>query len=597
MKSRNLLLIDNEPNNVRILTSNFEEAHYKVDNASSDEEAYKKILHNHYDVILSELFAADIDGYRLLERIQRDPSFSNVPVIFITQKSDVWNRIKSFKLGAKDYIVKPMHVKEILARVNMVLDRLERRNKEEVIANCKFVGRLEDISLPDLIEAFGVERKTGILRLYNINGLSGHIYFENGNVINAFTADLHAEEAVFKMMSWQKGRFLMFFCDVNVADDIGMSNMGLLLQGAKRMEQREELLKELPSLNAVLVTTTNFREILEKKELAPDLQYFVRLFDGERSLGRIVDESSYDEITSLKRILKLYKLGFLHVLRDFDHPGKESDSEDRELEPVTEEMLIEEEKEVEPSEYEEEIDEFFPAISEKDIEDEIYSAASEERIILTEEKAEPEPVLEEKGISEEKPEKVVKPAAEQKSATSSSFGKARGTILVLGSTDWHRKNFVDIFTKGTALETRPTQAGLSDIYWGTADFKGGHLLNFVGLTFDKEFTPLMDYFLQKTLGCLLILDASFTDFAYYTYLLSVLRSKLNVPILIVVVTGNGKAHVDRKSVFEKNLLIKERESLFIFNEIDTSNSHKVLLSLFDSYRARMKNSENMLSHA
>jgi len=597
MKSRNLLLIDNEPNNVRILTSNFEEAHYKVDCTSSDEEAYKKISHNNYDVILSELFAANIDGYRLLERIQREPAFSNVPVIFITQKSDVWNRIKSFKLGAKDYIVKPMHVKEILARVNMVLDRLERRNNEEVIANRKFVGRLEDISLPDLIEAFGIERKTGILRLYNINGLSGHIYFENGNVINAFTADLRAEEAVFKMMSWLKGRFSMFFCDVDVADDIGMSNMGLLLQGAKRMEQREELLKELPSLNAVLVTTTNFREILDKKELASDLEYFVRLFDGERSLGRIIDESSYDEITSLKRILKLYRLGFLHVLRDFDHPGKESDAADRELEPVTEEMLIEEEKEIEPPESEEEIDEFFPAISEKEIEDEIQGAVSEEKTILAEETAEPEPVPEEKVISEEEPANIVKPAPEQKTETSASFGKARGTILVLGANDWHRKNLVDIFTKGTALETRLTQPGLSDIYWGTADFKGGHLLNFVGLTLDKEFTPLIDYFSQKTLGCLLILDAAFTDFAYYSYLLSVLRSKLNVPILIVVITGNGKADVDHRSLFEKNLLLKEKESLFIFNEIDISNSHKILLSLFDRYRARMKNSGNMLSHA
>lgn len=87
------------------------------------------------------------------------------------------------------------------------------------------------------------------------------------------------------------------------------------------MEQREELLRKLPALETVLVTTQNFKKIIAKKELASDLEYFVRLFDGARSLGRIIDESKYDEITTLNRILKLYELGFLHSLRDYEQQG------------------------------------------------------------------------------------------------------------------------------------------------------------------------------------------------------------------------------------------------------------------------------------
>ena len=318
MKNPKILLIDNEPNNVRILKTNFEKAHYNIDQALDDDEAFTKIVSNSYDLVLSELSGSGIDGYHLLEKIQREPSRSHVPFVFITQKSDVWNRVKSFKLGAKDYIVKPMHVQEIIARINMILSRLARRTREESIATKKCVGRIEDVSVSDLIEAFGIERKTGILRIYNIYGFSGQLFFIEGAVVNAFTTSLQAEEAVFKMMSWQKGRFSMFFCDdINVVDEIGLSNLGLLLQGAKRMEQREQLLSELPSLDAVLVTTSNFKQILDKKPLAHDLDYFIRLFDGERTLGRIIDESSYDEITTLKRILKLYRLKFLHVLRDF----------------------------------------------------------------------------------------------------------------------------------------------------------------------------------------------------------------------------------------------------------------------------------------
>ncbi len=345
MKKHKILLVDSDPKNLRILQNNFIEAHYEVDQAVTDSEAYKKIQECPYDLVISEVASQGIDGYRLLEQIQRDFVDAHVPIVFLTQKSDVYNRVKSFRLGAKDYIVKPIHVKEILARVEMLLSRLERRQEEATIAKKKFVGRLEDLSLAELIEAFGVERKTGTLSLFNENGLAGQVLFKDGSVVHAATAFLKAEDAVYKMMSWRKGRFTMLFSDVDVVDEIGMSNMGLLLQGAKMMEEREELLQQLPSLDAVLITTANFKKIIAKKDLATDLEQFIALFDGERSLGRIVDESPYDEITALKRILKLYRLGFLNVLKDFSaEPSDASLLAEEPFEPISAEMLKREEE-------------------------------------------------------------------------------------------------------------------------------------------------------------------------------------------------------------------------------------------------------------
>ncbi len=337
---RKILLVDSDPKNLRILQNNFIEVHYEVDQAITDPEAYKKIQEKSYDLVISEVAGPGIDGYRLLEQMQREFVDAHVPIVFLTQKSDVYNRVKSFRLGAKDYIVKPIHVKEILARVEMLLSRLERRKEEATIAKKKFVGRLEDLSLAELIEAFGVERKTGTLSLFNENGLAGQVLFKNGSVYHAATAFLKAEDAIYKMMSWHKGRFTMLFSDIEAVDDIGMSNMGLLLQGAKMMEEREELLQQLPSLDAVLITTANFKKIITKKDLATDLEQFITLFDGERTLGRIIDESPYDEITALKRILKLYRLGFLNVLKDFSgEPTDASLLAEEPFDPVTAEML------------------------------------------------------------------------------------------------------------------------------------------------------------------------------------------------------------------------------------------------------------------
>ena len=80
------------------------------------------MAHRTFNVILCDS-SPGIDGDLLLKEVQRDSRMQNTSVIFLSVKTDVWNRVKSLKLGAKDYIVKPVHVNEIIARVSMILNR------------------------------------------------------------------------------------------------------------------------------------------------------------------------------------------------------------------------------------------------------------------------------------------------------------------------------------------------------------------------------------------------------------------------------------------------------------------------------------------
>ena len=316
--NKNILVLDSDPKNQKIFDAFFSQAHYKVHHATTNQDALNLIGKVDIRLVLSELTAPGIDGYQLLDTIQRRSTEKNIAVVFLTQKSDVWHRVKSFKLGAKDYIVKPKHIKEIVQRVDMVLRRLEKHSTDHLVSRRKMIGRLHDFSVTELVEMFGVEQKTGILSVFKESGTSGQIFFDHGIVVNATCKTLDGERAFLKMLPWASGRFSMLFTEVQVTDQIGISNIGLLLQGAQRMENREELLKQLPSLSAVMVTSENFRKIIETQELQSDLSYFISLFDGERSLADIIDESKYDENTTLRRILKLYQLGFLKVVRDLE---------------------------------------------------------------------------------------------------------------------------------------------------------------------------------------------------------------------------------------------------------------------------------------
>ena len=78
-----------------------------------------------YDLILLDIMLPKIDGYELLEYIRP----MNIPVIFITAKSQLSDRVRGLKLGADDYITKPFEIVELLARVEAVLRRYNKSQK------------------------------------------------------------------------------------------------------------------------------------------------------------------------------------------------------------------------------------------------------------------------------------------------------------------------------------------------------------------------------------------------------------------------------------------------------------------------------------
>ena len=84
-----------------------------------------------YDLVLLDIMLPEIDGYELLEYIKP----LGMPVIFITAKGAVQDRIKGLKLGADDYIVKPFQIGELLARVEAVLRRYGKINRKLTFAD------------------------------------------------------------------------------------------------------------------------------------------------------------------------------------------------------------------------------------------------------------------------------------------------------------------------------------------------------------------------------------------------------------------------------------------------------------------------------
>lgn len=124
---KNFLLVEDEKILAKNIAFFLEREGYKVDIAYNGEEGWQMYKSNSYDLILLDWTLPKKDGLELCKDIRKE---SNVPIIMITAKSEILDRIIGLELGADDYIVKPFDQREMLARIHAVLRRDQLVNND-----------------------------------------------------------------------------------------------------------------------------------------------------------------------------------------------------------------------------------------------------------------------------------------------------------------------------------------------------------------------------------------------------------------------------------------------------------------------------------
>ncbi len=116
-----ILIVDDEAGIREILQFNFEHAGFAVDCASSAEKALE-ILDDTHSLILLDVMMSGMSGYRMAEVLRKDMD-NDIPIIFLTAKTDQNDLLTGFSAGGDDYIPKPFSIQEVIARVRAVLKR------------------------------------------------------------------------------------------------------------------------------------------------------------------------------------------------------------------------------------------------------------------------------------------------------------------------------------------------------------------------------------------------------------------------------------------------------------------------------------------
>lgn len=120
-----ILVVDDEASVANLISEALLNAGYRPLCVYDGKSAADEIEKNRYDLVLLDVMLPEIDGFELIGYIRQ----YNIPVIFLTAKADVRDRVKGLKLGAEDYIVKPFDISELLARIEVVLRRYNKASR------------------------------------------------------------------------------------------------------------------------------------------------------------------------------------------------------------------------------------------------------------------------------------------------------------------------------------------------------------------------------------------------------------------------------------------------------------------------------------
>jgi DNA-binding response OmpR family regulator len=117
-----VLIVEDEKPISSLIRMSLTKEGYRCTCAYDGAEAADLLEKNQYDLILLDVMLPEVDGFELMEYIRP----LEIPVIFLTAKSSVADRVKGLRLGAEDYIVKPFETIELLARIDVVLRRYQK---------------------------------------------------------------------------------------------------------------------------------------------------------------------------------------------------------------------------------------------------------------------------------------------------------------------------------------------------------------------------------------------------------------------------------------------------------------------------------------
>lgn len=194
-----ILIVEDEAEIVRFLTLELQHEGYTVDSCADGRSGLEQALSGAFDLVILDVMLPELNGVEVLRRLRKE---SSVPVVMVTARDAIMEKVNGLDTGANDYITKPFHIEELLARIRMVL-RTVNSSTQSTSGDTLSIGDLvlttssrqvtrggEIVELTktqyDLLEYLLKNRDIVLTRDQILNHVWGYEFAGNSNIVDVY---------------------------------------------------------------------------------------------------------------------------------------------------------------------------------------------------------------------------------------------------------------------------------------------------------------------------------------------------------------------------------------------------------------------------
>jgi len=237
-----ILMVDDEVDFLTLLKLKLLNEGFDILTTDNGRDALLLLENEEPDLVVSDVVMPGMDGLEMLRTMRKIPAVSDIPLIFLSGKSDTGMKVEALHLGAEDFLVKPVDLKELAARIRNVIRRDAKRRTETVEAgqNPGVMGDLRNLGVPDIVQTLHLGLKTACVTLHAGKKEEARIFFSNGRICHAEAGGRQGEEAFYRILRYTEGPFLIAHGQTTEQRTIDMDEMQLILEGLRRIDEENK---------------------------------------------------------------------------------------------------------------------------------------------------------------------------------------------------------------------------------------------------------------------------------------------------------------------------------------------------------------------
>ena len=297
-----LLVADADARSLRILELSLRRAGFEVSTAAGGGQALDRITASPPDLLI----CAAEDGIALCRALRRRSGLESLPVLLISADKTLAG--KAMEAGADDFLRKPILLRELLRRVQLLLEGRELSQEGGAAA---VTGSVRDFGLVDALQALLATRRSAVVTC-EACGRTGHVWVREGEVVDAELGALGGAAAFARLLTWESGSFRV---DPGPVDRHSSIEGGTDAALVEAMRQVDELAKVSRELSMTTVFELDGEQLAAHLDELPDeVNGVVRNFDGGRTLREAIDLSPVDDLSTIEVVRRLVGEGILRAL-------------------------------------------------------------------------------------------------------------------------------------------------------------------------------------------------------------------------------------------------------------------------------------------